>query len=168
MPRSPAARTLNLELGTRNFRSLNFALSVFGLLLDLGDVALGEEVRAHVSVEDGVDAAQVFQRHHGMLDLLVAVVREDAPELLVLRHLDALVIPVNGLQFLLQRLQRARKVERLLAHLLVALVPLCARSHFCSPSTRFFVKRDHPKSSMLKVQGSNQMSDVRCCMLVLY
>src|SRR3712207_8056739 len=54
--------------------------------------------RSHVFVEDGVDAAQVFERHHGVLYLLVAVVREYAAELSVLRRLDALVVPVDGLR----------------------------------------------------------------------
>src|SRR4051794_25401516 len=60
---------------------------VFGLLFYLKDVALGEEVGTHVFVENGVDAAEVFERHHGVLNLLVAVVGEDAAELFVLRHL---------------------------------------------------------------------------------
>src|SRR3712207_293997 len=98
--------------------------------------------RSHVFVEDGVDAAQVFERHHGVLYLLVAVVREYAAELSVLRRLDALVVPVDGLKLLLQRLQRAREVQSLLAHLLVALVPLCASRHSCiPPSCPFFFSK---------------------------
>ena len=45
------------------------------------DRALGEEVRAEVTVEHGVVAAQPLERHRRVLLLLVAVVREDRREL---------------------------------------------------------------------------------------
>src|SRR5688572_2502181 len=100
------------------------------VLLDLGDVAFGEEVSAHVLVECLVHAPQVFEAHDRVLDLLVAVVLEDAPELLIGRGLSALVVPVDRLQLLLHRLHRAREVERLFAHLRVVLVPLSACCHW--------------------------------------
>ena len=51
-----------------------------------------------VSVQDGIVAAQPLEHHAGVLFLFVAIVREDALELVVCARQHALVVPVDRLQ----------------------------------------------------------------------
>ena len=67
------------------------------------DRALLEQVCAHLLLEAGRLPAQPFQHHHGVLALLVAVVGEDGLQLGIAGGVDALVVPVDRLQLLLQR-----------------------------------------------------------------
>ena len=57
-----------------------------------------------------------------MLFLLVAVMREDRGEFLVLAGVDALVVPVDGLQFLHQRYDGPVHVPGLVGNLTNRLV----------------------------------------------
>src|SRR5215210_6887997 len=92
-------------------------LIFFSLLLNFYYVVFGEEISAHVFVEDRINAAQIFKPHHGVLYLFVSVVLKNAAQLFVTGSLRALIIPVNGFEFFLNRFDRARKIERFLAHL---------------------------------------------------
>src|SRR3954471_12882832 len=66
--------------------------SLLRALLYFDDVLVREEIRAHMFVEDGVDATQVFEPHHSMLNLFVAVVFQNAAQLVVTGRLRPLII----------------------------------------------------------------------------
>src|SRR5262245_17784882 len=124
--------------------------------LDADDRALGEQVRAQHLVDLRVVAAEPLEGHRGVFLLLVTVVRQDLLELLVLRGVDALVVPVDGLQLLAQRRDRAVAVDRLRAEQLRVLVQSYARRHDPSVS-RFLVEApervnsSRPRASLLQL-----------------
>ena len=87
------------------------APSVLGGLLDLEDVAVGEEVGAQHLVELRVVAAQPLEGHGEVLLLLVAVVGEHLGQLGVGGRRDPLVVPVDGLELLHDRHDRPVAVD---------------------------------------------------------
>ena len=110
------------------------AAAALGRLLDRDDRAGGEQVGAQVLVEHRVLAAHPLEAHRGVLGLLVAVVREHRPQLGVARRVDALLVPVHGLELLHERDQPAVPVERLRAEVLPRLVQAHAGIRHRSPS----------------------------------
>ncbi len=54
-------------------------------------------------IELGIVASQPFQHHGRMLLLLVAIVLEDGAQFGIVGRPDTLVVPVDGLQLLHQR-----------------------------------------------------------------
>ena len=81
-----------------------------------------EEVVLQLLIETRVAAPDPLEHHRGMFFFLVAVVREDRGEFLVPANVDALVVPVHGLQFFHQRNDRAVHVARLFAQFFYGLV----------------------------------------------
>ena len=97
----PSARFFRLPMPSES--SPSGLVPTAGGGLPAHDGPLGEEVCSQHGVELGIAAAQPLERHRRVLLLLVAVVREDGPELLVFCRVDALVVPVDGFQLLAQR-----------------------------------------------------------------
>src|SRR5208282_687932 len=104
-----------------------------------------EQVGLELGAEVGVVPAQPLEHHGGVLLLLVAVMREDGAQLLVLGRVHALAIPVDGLELFLQRDERAMPVDRPrleLPHFFVkrracaSHVPSSAWSKYFSPGDR--------------------------------
>ena len=79
---------------------------------DLGDRGGREQELAELGVELGVAAAQPLEGHGGVLLLVVAVVGQDGGQALVRGGLGPLVVPVDRLELLGQRLHGAVVVER--------------------------------------------------------
>src|SRR5690606_20542340 len=79
--------------------------------LDRDDRALGEEILTEVAVEDRIVAPHPLEDHGRVLFLLVTVVREDLRELLVVRRVDALGVPIDGFEFLHQGADRPVAVD---------------------------------------------------------
>src|SRR5262249_39701960 len=96
------------------------ALLLLGL--DGGDRRIGEEVGAQGPVPWGHVAPHPLEVHDRVLDLLVAVVGQHGAKALVLARRPALVVPVDGLDLLLQARERADRVADRLGQ--VALVVL--------------------------------------------
>ena len=86
-------------------------MSLFAVL-DRDDIALLKEIRAKRLIPFGRATAQPLQSHAGMFDLFLAIVIEHAAELWIGRALDALPVPIDGFDLLLQAGQRAMKVPR--------------------------------------------------------
>ena len=76
------------------------AVARLRLRLDLGHGLGREQVGPQMAVEHRVSPAQPFEGHGRMLLLLVAVVGQDVGQARVLRGLDPLVVPVDGLELL--------------------------------------------------------------------
>ena len=68
-------------------------------------------------VQLGIVAAQPLQHHHRMLFLLVAIMLEDGAQFGIAGGLGALVVPVDGLEFLHQRDNGAVMVDDLRSQL---------------------------------------------------
>jgi hypothetical protein len=71
-----------------------------------------EQDFAQLAVEHRIVAPDPFERHRRMLDLLVAVVRENRAKIGIGAGVDALVVPVDRLQLLDQRDDRAMEIHR--------------------------------------------------------
>jgi len=87
-----------------------------------------------VRVEHRVATTQPFERHHCVLFLLVAVVREDFGEISVGRRVHALVVPVHRFELFHDRSDRAVVVDRVGADGVGRLVQRCAVVRHGSPS----------------------------------
>jgi hypothetical protein len=70
--------------------------------------------------------AQPFQQHGGVFFLLVAVVRQDCPQLIVVRRVHALVVPVDRLELFHQGNDRAVAVHGLRLEPLDGFMQSCA------------------------------------------
>jgi hypothetical protein len=81
-------------------------------LLDLDDVGVLEQVAAGELVEHRVVPAQPLERHHAVLDLFVAVVQQHGLQGAGPSRRRALLVPVDGLQLLDERDQRAMQIAR--------------------------------------------------------
>ena len=88
---------------------------------------LREQVVLQLLRQHGVVAADPFEDHGRVLLLLVAVVREDRLQLRVLAGIGALVVPVDRLEFLHQRDDRAVHVAGLVRQFLDGFVVADAR-----------------------------------------
>src|SRR5690606_19212347 len=103
-----------------------------GRLLDREDRSFGEEVLTQMTIEDGIATAEPLENHRRVLLLLVAVVREDLLEVLIVRCVDPLRVPIDGLELLHQRANRAMAVDDGLAHRLASLVQNVGFTHLYS------------------------------------
>src|SRR5579872_4615480 len=86
-----------------------------------------EEILAQVRIEGRVAATQPLEHHRRVLLLLVAVMRKHGLEIVIGRGGDALVVPVDSLQFLHQRTDGAMLVDDLGAERLGVFVQGLAR-----------------------------------------
>src|SRR3546814_841471 len=111
-PRS--TRTDTLFPYTTLFRSILLWGSVVRLF-DARDVPFGEEIGPKLPAEIGTAAAQPFQRHCGMLDLLAHVVEQNLLQFRIVAVVGALPVPVGRLKLLHQRRDRLVHGERFLA-----------------------------------------------------
>lgn len=78
--------------------------------LALDDRAGREEPRAQRRVELRRLAPDPFQHHGGVLDFLVARVTEDVAQLVVVRRLHPLLVPVDRLELFLEARERAMQI----------------------------------------------------------
>src|SRR5580698_10809552 len=132
---------------SRPMRSLRSSLCMAAVCISVFTVLDGsifEKVFAQFVVEALVLAAYPLQHHGRVLDLLVAVMGEDARQFLVLAGGDPLVVPVHRFQFFHQRHHGAVEVPHFVCHLLDRLViPLAghARLPFVATSLKSTTRR---------------------------
>src|SRR5262245_59702877 len=92
--------------------------------LDLVNRLAREKIALQILIPFGHVAPEPLEHHAGVLDLLIAVVCNDAAQRVVLRRRPPLVIPVDRFELLLQALERAMEVARSLAQLRLWFVKL--------------------------------------------
>jgi hypothetical protein len=80
--------------------------------------------------------ADPLERHRRVLLLVVPVVGQDRCQLGIARRLDALVVPVDRLQLLDQRLDRAVAIRRLSTAATAPRPSVAACAVGCSPRAR--------------------------------
>src|SRR5262249_13990296 len=93
-----------------------------GRRLSRDERAAREQVRLEMRIHRGVPSPVPLEQHREVLLLLVSIVSQDLLQVRVGSRVDALVVPVSGLQLLLHGGDRTVVVKGLRAQLVLRLV----------------------------------------------